>query len=58
MISVYIASGFSKQYQVGIITPYNAQSRLILAMLRDLGEQEKEGKEKATKAKKIIVIKQ
>lgn len=29
------------QYEVGIITPYSAQSRLILAMIRDIQEHDK-----------------
>ena len=39
MICVRIAELLGNQYEVGIITPYSAQSRLILAMLRDLREQ-------------------
>lgn len=41
MLSVYIAASFSDSNSVGIITPYNAQSRLILSMIRDLQEKEK-----------------
>lgn len=39
MISVATAVSYNSKYEVGIITPYNAQSRLIVAMLRDLQEK-------------------
>lgn len=42
MISVMMAEELAAQYQVGIITPYNAQSRLILSMVRDIREQHPE----------------
>ena len=41
MMCVKLAEMFAKEYGVGIITPYSAQSRLILAMLRDLQERNK-----------------
>ena len=44
MMSVRIAELISDRYAVGIITPYSAQSRLILAMVRDLQEKEKKYK--------------
>ena len=40
LISVKLAEELLEQYEVGIITPYSAQSRLILAMLRDLQERD------------------
>ena len=36
-----LAEMLCNKYNVGIITPYNAQSRLILAMIRDLRERDK-----------------
>lgn len=39
MVCVRIAELLAGEYEIGIITPYSAQSRLILAMLRDLREQ-------------------
>lgn len=36
MISIKLAEMFAGKYEVGIITPYSAQSKLILAMIRDL----------------------
>ena len=41
MICMRLAELLSEQYEVGIITPYSAQSRLILAMIRDLQERKK-----------------
>ena len=41
MICVKLAEMFAGEYGVGIITPYSAQSRLILAMIRDLQERDK-----------------
>lgn len=38
LFSIRIAEINITMYEVGIITPYNAQSRLILAMLRDIQE--------------------
>lgn len=38
MLSIYMASQIIDKYDVGIITPYSAQARLILAMVRDLRE--------------------
>ena len=40
MMCVKIAEMFAGEYDVGIITPYSAQSRLILAMIRDLQERD------------------
>ena len=40
LVSVLLAERFGGQYGVGIITPYSAQSRLILAMIRDLQEND------------------
>jgi len=40
MICVKLAELFAGKNGVGIITPYNAQSRLILAMIRDLQERD------------------
>ena len=40
MMCVKIAEMFAGEYDVGIITPYRAQSRLILAMIRDLQERD------------------
>ena len=39
MISMGIAIKAAEQYEVGIISPYNAQSRLLHAMSRDLAEK-------------------
>lgn len=39
MICVKLAELYSDLYDVGIITPYNAQARLVLAMIRDLQER-------------------
>lgn len=38
-ICIHLAEMLVDEYQVGIITPYSAQSRLIIAMLRDLQER-------------------
>lgn len=40
MVSVRIAEKYIGKYETGIITPYNAQSRLVLAMIRDLQEKD------------------
>ncbi len=40
MISVRLAEYYARHYQVGIITPYSAQARLILQMIRDLKEKD------------------
>ena len=40
MISFAMASHLSEKYEVGIITPYSAQSRLLHAMARDLKARE------------------
>lgn len=39
MFCINLAEHYAGRYDVGIITPYSAQSRLILAMLRDLQER-------------------
>ena len=39
-----IAESYIDKYEVGIITPYSAQSRLILAMLRDAQEKDERWK--------------
>lgn len=44
MICIKLAELFAGEYGVGIITPYSAQSRLILAMIRDLQERNKNSK--------------
>lgn len=41
LMSIVIAEHYVDKYEVGIITPYSAQSRLILAMIRDLQEKDK-----------------
>lgn len=41
MICIKLAEMFAGEYGVGIITPYSAQSRLVLAMIRDLQERDK-----------------
>lgn len=41
LMSIVIAERYMDRYEVGIITPYSAQSRLILAMIRDLQEKDK-----------------
>lgn len=41
MICMQLAEQFAGEYGVGIITPYSAQSRLVLAMIRDLQERDK-----------------
>lgn len=45
MLCIRMAESICEQYEVGIITPYSAQARLILAMIRDM--QEKDPKYKA-----------
>lgn len=40
MICVRLAEMMIDEYDIGIITPYSAQSRLILAMIRDLQEKD------------------
>lgn len=40
-ICLRLAEKNINQYEVGIITPYSAQSRLILAMIRDIQEYDK-----------------
>ena len=44
LICIRIAEIYAGHYEVGIITPYSAQSRLILAMIRDLQEKDKKYK--------------
>lgn len=39
-ISLKMAEKYVDKYSVGIITPYNAQSRFILAMLRDIQDRD------------------
>ena len=41
MICLKIAETYLDKYEVGIITPYSAQARLILAMIRDMNEKDK-----------------
>lgn len=41
LISIRLAEKYIKRYDVGIITPYNAQSRLILSIIRDLQNNDK-----------------
>lgn len=41
MLSVAYAEKFISSYETGIITPYSAQSRLIIAMIRDMQERDK-----------------
>lgn len=41
LMSIIIAESYIDKYEVGIITPYSAQSRMILAMIRDLQEKDK-----------------
>ena len=41
MICIRIADMFIDKYEVGIITPYSAQARLILTMIRDLSAKDK-----------------
>ena len=42
LICLKLAELYAGRYSVGIITPYSAQSRLILAMIRDIQERNKE----------------
>ena len=44
LLSLRMAEKSLKQNEVGIITPYNAQSRLILAMIRDMQETDERWK--------------
>ena len=44
MLCIRMAESICEHYDVGIITPYSAQARLILAMIRDM--QEKDSKYK------------
>jgi len=39
MLCINLAEHYAGRYDVGVITPYSAQSRLILAMVRDLQER-------------------
>lgn len=41
LISLRLAEQSISQFEVGIITPYSAQSRLILSMIRDIQERDK-----------------
>lgn len=41
MMCIKLAEMFAGEYGVGVITPYSAQSRLVLAMIRDLQERDK-----------------
>ena len=41
MVCIKLAEMFAGKYGIGIITPYSAQSRLVLAMIRDLQERDK-----------------
>lgn len=40
MMCIKLAEMFAGEYGVGIITPYSAQSRLVLSMIRDLQERD------------------
>ncbi len=40
LMSLRLAEEYISQYEVGIITPYSAQSRLILSMIRDMQEKD------------------
>lgn len=40
LMSLRLAEKCISQYEVGIITPYSAQSRLILSMIRDMQEKD------------------
>lgn len=40
MLCVRMAEQISEHYEVGIIAPYSAQARLILAMIRDMQEKD------------------
>ena len=44
MVCVRMAEMMVDEYEIGIITPYSAQSRLILAMIRDLQERDEKYK--------------
>lgn len=44
MLGIRIAEYFAEKYEVGIITPYSAQSRLILSIIRDLQERDEKYK--------------
>lgn len=44
MACIKLAEEFAEEYKIGIITPYSAQSRLILAMIRDLQEKDEKYK--------------
>ena len=44
LMSLRLAEKYIDQYEVGIITPYSAQSRLILSMIRDIQEFDKRWK--------------
>lgn len=39
LLSIRLAELYIDRFEVGLITPYNAQSRLMLAMVRDLREK-------------------
>jgi flagellar biosynthesis GTPase FlhF len=41
LLSLRLVEKNIDKYEVGVITPYNAQSRLILAMIRDIQEYDK-----------------
>ena len=40
MLCIRMAESICEQYEVGIITPYSAQARRILAMIRDMQERD------------------
>ena len=40
MVCIKLAEMFAGKYGVGIITPYSAQAKLVLAMIRDLQERD------------------
>lgn len=40
LISLRLAERYMDRYDVGIITPYNAQSRLLMSMIRDASEKD------------------
>lgn len=48
MVCIRLAEMMVDDYEIGIITPYSAQSRLILAMIRDLQERDSKYKGVAT----------
>ncbi|MBE5891468.1 MAG: hypothetical protein E7282_10970 [Lachnospiraceae bacterium] len=56
MVCMKLAESYLNQYEVGIITPYSAQARLILSMIRDMKEKDKRYSQLTRAKGKFILV--